>query len=141
MFSTEQEHQLVELDRAEAMSLLASVPFGRVVFTRNALPAIRPVNHLVGDGEIVVLRTRVDSGLSATVRARQNTVVAFEADDIDPIRRAGWSVVVTGFARVLTDPDRIERYERLLRPWVDRVMDTVIIIEPTLVSGVRLIAP
>jgi hypothetical protein len=32
------------------MSLLASVPLGRIVFTARALPAIRPVSHLV-DGD------------------------------------------------------------------------------------------
>ena len=41
-----------ELERAEAMRLLASIGYGRVVFTLNALPAIRPVNHLVDDGRV-----------------------------------------------------------------------------------------
>ena len=36
--------ELVELDRAEAMSLLAGATFGRVVFTKDALPAIRPAS-------------------------------------------------------------------------------------------------
>jgi hypothetical protein len=31
--------------RAEALALPGFVGFGRIVFTRNALPAIRPVNH------------------------------------------------------------------------------------------------
>ena len=39
-----------KLDRAEAMRLLASVDVGRVIFTLNALPAVRPVNHLVNLG-------------------------------------------------------------------------------------------
>jgi hypothetical protein len=42
-----------ELDRGEAMRLLASV-YGRVVFTQNALPAIRPMNHLVDEGRVII---------------------------------------------------------------------------------------
>lgn len=41
MRSTEQ------LDRSEALRLLGTVPLGRIVFTHQALPAIRPVNHVV----------------------------------------------------------------------------------------------
>ncbi|MFF0610470.1 pyridoxamine 5'-phosphate oxidase family protein [Nocardia tengchongensis] len=130
----------VAMGREEALRLLASVPFGRVVFTRDALPAVRPVNHLVDDGEIVIVRTRLTSRLTSTVRADSNIVVAYEADDIDPIEQLGWSVVVTGIARPVTDPERVARYEALLRPWVDGMMDSIVAIEPTLVTGVRLVA-
>ncbi|MFX0577876.1 pyridoxamine 5'-phosphate oxidase family protein [Nocardia nepalensis] len=131
---------IVELDRASALDLLASVPIGRVVFSRNALPAIRPVNHLVeADGRIIV-RTRLTSRLTSAVRGNSDVVVAYEADEIDPLLRTGWSVVVTGLARPVTDPERIARYERLLHPWVDQLMDTVIEIEPSIVSGIRLVA-
>ncbi|WP_040786524.1 pyridoxamine 5'-phosphate oxidase family protein [Nocardia pneumoniae] len=133
------DRDVVELDRAEAMWLLESAPLGRVVFTRDALPAIRPVNHLVEDGGVIIVRTQLISRLSSAVRGNSPVVVAYEADDIDPIRRVGWSVVVTGLAHTITDPDRIARYEQLLHPWVDKVMDTVIAIEPTIVAGIRLI--
>jgi hypothetical protein len=46
--------EVIELGRGEAMRLLASVGYGRVVFTRDALPAIRPVNHLVDPGRVIV---------------------------------------------------------------------------------------
>ncbi|MEU1205218.1 pyridoxamine 5'-phosphate oxidase family protein [Nocardia sp. NPDC005825] len=130
----------VAMGREEALRLLASVPIGRVVFTRDALPAVRPVNHLVDEGEIVVVRTRLTSRLTSTVRADANVVVAYEADDIDPVAQLGWSVVVTGIARTVTDPERVARYEALLHPWVDGVMDSIVAIEPTLVTGVRLVA-
>ncbi|MEV6071077.1 pyridoxamine 5'-phosphate oxidase family protein [Nocardia sp. NPDC052001] len=129
----------VELGRAEALRLLASVSYGRVVFTREALPAVRPVNHLVEDDQIVIVRTRVTSRLTSVVRAEPDVVVAYEADDIDPVAQLGWSVVVTGIARPVTDPDRVERYERLLRPWAYGLMDSVVAIEPTLVTGIRLV--
>lgn len=43
-----------QLDGAEAVRLLASVGYGRVVFTLNALLAIRLVNHLVDEGRIII---------------------------------------------------------------------------------------
>lgn len=130
-------HRPMPISDSEAMQLLATTSYGRVVFTRDALPAIRPVNHLVEDGMIIV-RSRITSRLTAAVRADQKVVVAYEADDIDPIRHIGWSVVVTGIARTVSEPDRIARYEDLLVSWVDRMMDVVVEIEPSIISGVRL---
>lgn len=132
-------HAVVELDRTTALDLLATIPIGRVVFSRDALPAIRPVNHLVEvDGRIIV-RTRLTSMLTSAVRGNSDVVVAYQGDEIHPHRRTGWSVVVTGLARPVTDPERIARYEQLLRPWVDQVTDSVIEIEPSIVSGIRLV--
>ncbi|WP_433566900.1 pyridoxamine 5'-phosphate oxidase family protein [Nocardia sp. CA-151230] len=130
---------VVDIARPEALRLLAGVPFGRVVFTREAMPAIRPVNHFVENGEIIIVRTTLTSRLTSEVRAYTNVVVAYEADDIDPVTQLGWSVVVTGIARTVADPRRVAHYETLLRPWADGVTDTIVAIEPTLVTGVRLV--
>lgn len=120
------------------MRLLASVGLGRVVFTRDALPAIRAVNHLVDNGR-VILRTRLSGQISTAVRSGTDpgVVVAYEADDLDPQRQLGWSVVVTGLATTVTDPEHIARYEQLLQPWVNTV-DTVVAIEPHIVTGIRI---
>jgi Pyridoxamine 5'-phosphate oxidase len=71
-----------QLDGAEAMRLLASVGYGWVVFTLNALPAIRPVNHLVDEGRVII-RTQLTSAISTAVRSTDVVVVAYEADSID----------------------------------------------------------
>ncbi|MFI2435918.1 pyridoxamine 5'-phosphate oxidase family protein [Streptomyces sp. NPDC018693] len=128
----------VDLDPGEALRLLGSVPVGRIVFTRGALPAVRPVNHIVDDGDIII-RTHEDAALVA--RARQNGagVVAFEADEIDPVRHLGWSVVATGYCRLVTDPAQIARYSALLQPWSDQQMDQVVRIRPELITGIRLV--
>lgn len=130
----------------EAMDLLASVPFGRVVFTLAALPAIRPVNHVLDEGEVVI-RTRRLAGISTALAdhvegldQEPDLVVAYEADLLDPVERTGWSVVVTGIARPITDPQRLARIGRRLQPWVDSMMDTAIAISPEIVNGVRLVA-
>ncbi len=113
---------------------------GRAVFTHQALPAIRLVNHLVDEGRVIV-RTRVTATVSTVVRLSGDAgvVVAYEADDLDPQRRAGWSVVVTGWATTITDPEQVARYEQLLHPWVNMAMDTMIAIQPEIVTGIRII--
>ena len=124
------------LDRDEAMRLLASVDYGRVVFTLNALPAVRPVNHLVDDDQIII-RTRLSAAISTVVRsADPGMVVAYEADKFDPERRV---VVATGHARTVNDPDEVSRYEQLLHPWVNHA-DTVLAIAPDVVTGFRIVA-
>lgn len=124
------------LDDAEAMRLLATVDYGRVVFTLNALPAIRPVNHLLDEGRIII-RTRLTAAISAAVRSESGEVVAYEADRIDPQTRTGWSVVVTGRTHTVTDPVEVLRYEQLLHPWVNHA-DTVLAIEAKIISGFRI---
>jgi nitroimidazol reductase NimA-like FMN-containing flavoprotein (pyridoxamine 5'-phosphate oxidase superfamily) len=124
----------VPLDSADAMRLLATVSYGRVVFTIDALPAIRPVNHVLDQGQVII-RTRLSSAV-ATV-ADTWVVVAYEADQLDPDTRTGWSVVITGRAHTVTDPERVERYEQLIEPWVNRA-DTVLAIHPDIVSGLLI---
>lgn len=134
-------HRSVEIGRAEALRLLGGVSLGRVVFTRHALPTVRPVNHVLIDGDIVI---RTHEGAALTSHARQGAgsgvVVAYEADVIDPDTHLGWSVVVTGYAQLVTDPAELIRYRALLRPWVEQTMDYAVRIRPDLVTGVRLIA-
>lgn len=129
-----------ELGGEEALALLGSVPLGRVVFTRHALPTIRPVNHVLDGGDIII---RTHEGAALTSRTQRagdpGVVVAYEADSIDPVTHLGWSVVVTGYARPVTDPDELLRYQALLLPWVDRPMECAIRIVPDLVTGVRLV--
>ncbi|MFJ3289566.1 pyridoxamine 5'-phosphate oxidase family protein [Streptomyces sp. NPDC086669] len=131
----------IELDGAEALRLLGSVSLGRIVFTRHALPTVRPVNHVLDGGDIVI-RTHEGAALtSRTERAGDpGVVVAYEADAIDPRTHLGWSVVVTGYARLLTDPEDLARCLALVRPWVDQAMDQAVRIRPDLVTGILLTA-
>ncbi|MFG3437596.1 pyridoxamine 5'-phosphate oxidase family protein [Nonomuraea sp. NPDC047897] len=127
---------LEELSPAEALRLLAGAPIGRIVFTRHALPAIRPVNHLVTGGQIII-RSNPGTVLSTEV-APSGAVVAFEADELDAERRLGWSVIVTGVARLVSDLEEAARYRARLRPWVSGEMDQVVRISPEIVTGFRL---
>jgi nitroimidazol reductase NimA-like FMN-containing flavoprotein (pyridoxamine 5'-phosphate oxidase superfamily) len=128
---------LLEVSRAEALRLLGTVPYGRVVFTLRALPAIRPVNHIVDRGDIVI---RTGYGAALAGAAGEGVVVAYEADEIDPEHQSGWSVIVTGLTQMVTNDEDVERYRRLLRPWVGGAKDAVIRIRPAFVTGNRLVA-
>ncbi|MEU1479393.1 pyridoxamine 5'-phosphate oxidase family protein [Streptomyces sp. NPDC005760] len=94
------------LDREECLRLLTKVPVGRVVYTRQALPAVLPINFSLDTDSSVLLCTSADSDL---VQAIDGVVVAFEADEFDAATRSGWSVVVTGRATVVDDPAEHER--------------------------------
>ncbi|MGW2997292.1 pyridoxamine 5'-phosphate oxidase family protein [Streptomyces sp. NPDC001193] len=128
-----------ELSADEALQLLGTAELGRIVYTRHALPAVRPVNHLLDAGDIIV-RVQDGSTLAALLATQQGAgvVVAYEADAIDPGARLGWSVVATGYATAVTDPDEIERYVRLLEPWAAGGASGAIRIRPDLVTGFRL---
>jgi hypothetical protein len=132
--------QSIELDSGEALRLLGSVSLGRIVFTRQALPTVRPVNHVLDHGDIVI---RTHEGAALTAHARQTgasgVVVAYEADAIDPDTHLGWSVVATGYAHLVTDPQELARYRELLHPWVQQTMDYAVRIHPDLVTGIRLV--
>ncbi|WP_234382865.1 pyridoxamine 5'-phosphate oxidase family protein [Streptomyces sp. XY332] len=133
MRSTEQ------LDRSEALRLLGTVPLGRIVFTHQALPAIRPMRHVV-DGQDVLVR--LDEGAShaslVATPGEPGIVLAYEADAIDPDTHLGWSVVVIGYAELVENRDEAERLEVLLDPWSNQPMADVLRIRAELVTGFRL---
>ncbi|MER5434118.1 pyridoxamine 5'-phosphate oxidase family protein [Streptomyces sp. NPDC002588] len=124
------------LGRQECFRLLAEVPVGRVVYTRQALPAVLPVNFSLDEDASVLLYT---SARSELVQAIDGVVVAFEADEFTTATRSGWSVVVTGRATVVTDPAEHERLSLTgPRSWMP-VQDGVFVrIESELVSGREL---
>ncbi|MCT9009497.1 pyridoxamine 5'-phosphate oxidase family protein [Streptomyces sp. NPDC054766] len=128
-----QDDTFHELDRQECMRLLAKVPVGRVVYTRQALPAVLPVNFCLDTDNSVLLRTSSGSDL---VRAIDGVVVAFEADEFDAETRSGWSVVVTGRATVVTDPAEHERLSQVgPASWMPLRNAVFVRIESEMVTG------
>ncbi len=125
------------LSRGESLQLLASIPLGRVVFTHLALPAVRPVYHLVEDDQIVI-RAHLGEAITAITGAEGGTVVAYEADMIDTDENVGWSVTVVGRARRLPERGEDTRYRQALRPWAAGVPDDIITIQADVVDGHRL---
>ena len=126
------------LSRAECLALLRQSLVGRVIVTDRALPAAFPVNFALL-GEDVVFRTMAGSKLEA---AAARAVVAFEADDMDPVRQTGWSVLIQGRAALITDPVDLARAGALpLHPWAPGKRLEFVRIRSELVSGRRIPQP
>ena len=129
------------LEREECLRLLATATLGRIALTEGALPVVLPVNfHVAADH--ILIRTSRGTKLDAATR---NAVVAFEVDEIDPLSHTGWSVMVTGVAKELSDPgeqptfDLIRASELLRIPrWARRGGERIIAISIELVSGRRI---
>jgi uncharacterized protein len=129
------QNGLEVLDRDECLALLRKPAVGRVAVTAAALPRIFPVTFRIADDQIL-FRTSLGTKLEA---ATNNTVVAFEADEFDPTAHSGWSVMVTGMARAVTDPDERATVDALQLPrWAPQGGDRVVAISIELVSGRRI---
>ncbi len=124
--------QLDVLNRRQCLDRLQTVRVGRLVFTEDALPAVQPVNFRLWRDDVVI---RVAGGAKLAA-ATQNLVVAFEADELDPDLRTGWSVTVVGHAQPITDvSELVELSGVFLQPWVDGRRDHFIRIRTEKMTG------
>jgi hypothetical protein len=135
----DERRRLEELPPQESMRLLGSVSLGRIVFTARALPAVRLASHLV-DHDHVIIRADADAPITSRLTSEAGTVVAYEADAVDPAEHLGWSVTVVGLAHQVTDPDAAAAFSRALGPSAGSGKDQVISIHANLVTGFRLAA-
>ena len=132
------DHDSRELTRAECLALLPTVPFGRLVFTEGALPAVIPVNFVL-DSAGIVIRTAAGSSVA---RVADGSIVALQADDVDTTRRTGWSVTVVGEAHIVRDDGEVERLAALpLQPWVAGDRNTFLVVGIGIVTGRRIGGP
>ena len=123
------------LDREECLRLLSWTTLGRIAISSETGPTVLPVNFCLA-GDRILIRTNEGMKLDA---AASNAVVAFEVDDFDSLYHSGWSVVVKGVAREVTDPDDLERIGRAPLPrWAPRGAGHVIEISTDSVSGRRM---
>jgi uncharacterized protein len=128
---------LQRLSRNECLTLMASVPVGRIIYTRRALPAVELVNFALDEGDIVI-KTDSSGKLAAATRG---AVVAFEADQLDPAGQSGWSVTAVGPSSEVTDPGELARLRTLgLRSWAPGARDHFIRISSVMLNGRRLCA-
>jgi nitroimidazol reductase NimA-like FMN-containing flavoprotein (pyridoxamine 5'-phosphate oxidase superfamily) len=133
-----QRQELEVLDREQCLELLHTARVGRLVFTEDALPAVQPVNFRLCRDSVVI---RVAGGAKLAAAAR-NFVVAFQADELDPDLRTGWSVTVVGHAQRITNVDElVEVSGMFVQPWVDGRRDHFVRIRTEKVTGRRLRAP
>jgi uncharacterized protein len=129
---------LEHLSRDECMRLAGQVSLGRIVYTRQAPPAVELVNFALHNGDIII---RTDSG-GKLAAATRGAVVAFEVDSVDTGAHTGWSVTVVGYSHAVTDSKEIRRLEQAgLTPWAPGKRDHFIRISPSIVNGRRISPP
>jgi nitroimidazol reductase NimA-like FMN-containing flavoprotein (pyridoxamine 5'-phosphate oxidase superfamily) len=126
------ESTVDELDEETCWRLIAQEAFGRVAFIHDFELWILPVNSAVVGGR-VVFRTTEDSMLRS---AGDNSLCAFEVDHTDRVNETGWSVLVRGRLRDVTDtPASGAWHELTVRPWAPGPRNRRMLIEPSAISG------
>jgi len=124
---------ITRLDESLTRERLRRARVGRVGFVDGDQPMILPVNIAVDD-QGIAFRTAVDSPLAALDGRR----VAIEVDGYDPATRSGWSVLVLGVARDVTeaaDPGAVAARRMPVDSWAPGPRDRVVIVLPLSISG------
>ncbi|MGW2250944.1 helix-turn-helix domain-containing protein [Kitasatospora sp. NPDC001660] len=123
---------LEELPEEECWAKLAPGGIGRVALSTDSGPVVLPVNYRIHDGT-VVYRTSTGSTPASAAGNR----VAFEVDHIDEALHGGWSVLVSGTAVRVDDPEAIEQLTRQgdPDPWAGGERHVWIGIAPSTVTG------
>ncbi|MBK5268333.1 MAG: pyridoxamine 5'-phosphate oxidase family protein [Acidimicrobiia bacterium] len=135
--SSDTDHGGLEvLDLVECRRLLEREQIGRIAFVSAGDPLILPINYRMHRGN-VVFRTTTGEKLDA---ARNAASVGFEIDSWDLESQTGWSVIVSGIAQDVEDPEAIGEMKTLgLRPWADAVTrNNWVRIIPNEITGRRI---
>jgi nitroimidazol reductase NimA-like FMN-containing flavoprotein (pyridoxamine 5'-phosphate oxidase superfamily) len=126
---------LERLSAADCRRLLPTAAVGRLAVPTPNFPTLEPVAFAVVEGELVVA---VRAG-SAGDAVAPGTVVAFEADVLQPALRGGWSVVVKGAVEEL-DADVVPLVTPRLGPWPVAATDRLLLIRSERITGQRVVS-
>jgi nitroimidazol reductase NimA-like FMN-containing flavoprotein (pyridoxamine 5'-phosphate oxidase superfamily) len=122
-----------DLPRERCLELLARSVMGRLAYCSASGPRIYPLNFAL-HGETLVFRTAAHTTLGTEIDGRE---AAFEIDEIDGVAGRGWSVVVSGRAEVVSDPDEMVDLRRVAgpQPWAPGVRSLYVRIPISRISG------
>ncbi|MGW6394975.1 helix-turn-helix domain-containing protein [Streptomyces sp. NPDC055103] len=132
--------RMEDIGEAECWELLDGHGVGRIALEgRDGLMVI-PVNYQVVDGDIVFM-TAEDSPLARA--SASGAEVAFEEDHLDEAFSQGWSVLLVGPARTVSDEIFVRRIKDAVHsePWAGDGRDTVVTLSPRRVTGRRIQVP
>ncbi len=129
------ERALRTLSPTECLELLEPGGVGRVGFGSPDGIMMLPVNFAV-TANTIIFRTAPDTLLALHADAQ----VSFEVDRLDEALREGWSVLVHGHARKVTDEREVQHLEdgTHLEPWAGGARDVYVRIAPIRISGRRI---
>ncbi len=129
-----------ELAEDECLTLIAPGGIGRIAYVGRFGPVVLPVNYLLRDGAIV-FRTAEHGPLDEDLRTGitgADYKVAFEIDEIDPVARRGWSVLVQGPAHHVTEDQQDAADGTRVEPWAPGDRELSVRIIPSRITGRRV---
>jgi hypothetical protein len=122
---------LETLTEEQCRAHLAVGGVGRALFISGRGAVALPVNFEFTKGLIVLSTDEKKAALLAAL-----PVVGFEVDRVDDVMSEGWSVLVTGRARVVDDPEELDRLSSLdLEAWAGGDRHSLTCITPTEITG------
>ncbi|MFE2234644.1 helix-turn-helix domain-containing protein [Streptomyces sp. NPDC059442] len=132
--------RMEDVGEAECWELLDGHGVGRVAVEGRDGLAVFPVNYQIVDGEIV-FATAEDSSLARA--SASGAEVAFEEDRLDEAFSQGWSVLVVGSVRTVSDENSVRRIKDAgpPEPWAGGGRDTLVTLTPRRVTGRRIRVP
>lgn len=124
---------LEELSEAECWELVDAVSVGRVAVNGiDEGPHVVPVNYVVDGGAVVF-----HSDLGTKLTGVEEQVMSFQVDQIDPLHRTGWSVLIRGTATSLR---RTDGPEESFESWAGELIYLVRLVAVQ-ISGRRISLP
>jgi len=126
---------LEKLSAAACLAYLRPGGVGRFLYVTDRGPVAAPVNYrMLGDA--VIFCTSQSGGITDAIGERP---VSVEVDHLDSVLAEGWSVLVSGTARLVTDPAELDEVSALaIEPWAGGERDACIRLTPREITG-RLI--
>lgn len=126
---------LVETSSFDAWHLLSRADVARVAWYDGARVLVVPVNCVIADGALWFRTTPH----AAIARAGAGKEVVVEADHLDAVDRTGWSVVLRAVVELVDPQSALDAVSELCI-WPDGTHDVYVRLEPTEVTGRRLLA-
>ena len=127
-----QQAHLKALSPEECLELLQRAAVGRIGYCVDGMAIILPVNFAVLDGDIVFCTAKGSKLSWLSLRGR----LSFQADESRNTDREGWSVLVHGVAREVTDPNELEILRRAaVRSWLHSPAEHWVRIRIDTISG------
>ncbi|MBO1330750.1 pyridoxamine 5'-phosphate oxidase family protein [Streptomyces sp. VRA16 Mangrove soil] len=130
------EPEFLTLTEQECRDLLSTHGVGRIAAQLPRGPVLVPVNYSVTQEGCVAFRTQPGS----SIEGMAGKEAAFEVDRVDDAMSEGWSVLLVGTVRPVTDADDARALADLAftEPWAGGDRNRWLVLTPRQISGRRI---